>query len=502
MYRLRTAVAAIISLFLLNAAAVAQPGESLPYYIEWDAVEGAGGYDIEVTTEDGKPAFERRMGPAETSIELALPAGSYRFRIATLNKFLHTDSTSDWIAFKVLAYGPPTITKVGQTKIAPGTQANVSVQADMVSSKARATLVSPTGKSIPLTIKKTKNRSFTLTSSPLSERGSYTLVLTNPPSFSAERKDAVTVEYPPPAIVSVEPGKVSRVALEDARDAGSAIPLTVKGKNFSPEALLFLKGTEAENPVAIGNPRVQPGEISGEIPATLEPGSYAVFLKNAPDLPEISAGTLVVEKRPEPVAEKEPVEKAPKESKPEKPAEDKTVRAWLALGASGGAGFVSGDWSDVYGEPLPSGSAFANLYLSPALSPDGGRGFLYSFGLRADFAFMKNDGNGIYVQSDAQTLAITLAPAAEYVFGKFRVRGRIGGGISLLKITANAINSDTKTEETSLDLAGTAGLSLEYLPFPRFAVGLDNALFYVANRDPMTRYAGTLSASYAIPIKR
>ncbi len=502
MYRLRTAVAAIIGLFLMSAGSFAQTGESLPYYIEWDAVEGAGGYDIEVTTDDGKPALERRMGPAETSIELALPAGNYRFRISTLNKFLHADSTSDWIAFKVLAYGPPTITRVGQAKIAPGTQASVSVQADMVSSKARATLVSPTGKSIPLTIKKAKNRSFTLTSAPLSERGSYTLVLTNPPSFSAEKKNAVTVEYPTPTIVSVEPGMVSRVALEDARDAGSALSLIVKGKNFSPEATLILKGGEADNPVALENPRVQPVEISSDIPATLEAGSYAVFLRNAPDLAEIPAGTLVVEKKPEPVAEKEPAEKPPKEPKADKPAGDKTVRAWIALGASGGAGFVFGDWNDVYGEPLPSGSAFANLYLSPALSPEEDRGIRYSFGLRADFAFMKNDGAGIYVKSDAQTLSITVAPAAEYAFGKFRVRGRIGGGISFLKITANTITSGSKTEETSLDLAGTAGLSLEYLPFPRFAVGLDNALFYVANRDPMTRYAGTLSASYAIPIKR
>jgi hypothetical protein len=502
MNRLRTATAAILCLFLLGAAAFAQTGESLPYYIEWDAVEGAGGYDIEVTTADGKPALERRMGPEETSVELTLPAGNYRFRIATLNKFLHADSTSDWIAFKVLAYGPPTITKVGQAKIAPGTQANVSIQADMVSSKARAALVSPTGKNVPLTIKKAKGRAFTLTSAPLSERGSYALVLTNPPSFSTERKDAVTVEYPAPAIVSVEPGTVSRVALEDARDAGSAIPLTVKGKNFSPEATVSLKGGKADNPVSLENARVQPGEISGAIPAALEAGSYAVLLKNAPDLPDMPAGTLVVEKRPEPVAEKEPTEKPPKEPKPEKPAVEKTVRAWLSLGASGGAGFMFGDWNDVYGEPLPAGSAFANLYLTPALSPEGGRGFLYSFGLRADFAFMKNDGNGIYVKSEAQTVAITIAPAAEYAFGKFRVRGRIGGGINLLKITASTFASDSTTEETSLDVTGTAGLTLEFHPIERFAVGLDNALFYVANRDPMTRYAGTLSASYAIPINR
>lgn len=505
MFRFRTAAVAILMAFLFAEAALAQTGESLPYYIEWDAVEGAGGYDIEVTTDDGKPALERRLGPGDTNVELSLPAGNYRFRLSTLNKFLHADSTSDWMPFTVLAYGPPTITKVSQATVAPGNPASLSVQADMVSSKARAALVSPSGKAVPLTIRKTKNKTFVLTSAPLSERGPYSLVLTNPPSFSAERKSVVTVEYPKPTILSLEPGTISRESLEAAGNDGTKLSITVKGKDFSPEASVILKGDKADTDIALPTSRASASELAGELPTTLEPGPYSVHVRNAPDLGEIQAGTFIVEKKPEPktrepVAEKQPAEKKPKEPKQGEGAKD--VRAWLALGASGGAGFAFGDWNDVYGEPLPSGSAFANLYLSPVIAPETGRGFLYSIGLRADFAFLRNDGNGIYVESDAQTLAITVVPAAEYAYGRFRARGRVGGGINILKVTAKTIDTGSTTEETTLDVAGTAGITLEFLPFERFAVGLDNALFYVANRDPMTRYAGTISASYAIPIKR
>ena len=85
--------------------------------------------------------------------------------------------------------------------------------------------------------------------------------------------------------------------------------------------------------------------------------------------------------------------------------------------------------------------------------------------------------------------------------------GPVGAGVGV-GVTLGATGSlgagaaGAATDESSLDGAIAAGLTVEFLPFERFAIGFDNELLYITNQDPLTRYAGTLGVSYAIPIKR
>lgn len=505
MNRKQIALAALI-LFLVSATfrAFAQTNESLPYYIEWELVAGAGGYDFEVVNAAGEPAFEKRLGAADNSIELNLPAGKYQFRISTLNKFLRVDSSSDWVSFTILAYGAPTFEKISPQTVRPGAPLALTLQADMLSTKATVTLVSPSGKKIPVSIKKTKGKSFALTGAALTERGSYSLVMTNPPNYTTVRKAAIQAAYPEPTILSIAPAQVSR---EEIASPGAT--LTAHGKNFSPEATLGLKPSRGTDPLWLSPKTLSATDLSATIPETLEADTYAVFFRNAADLAAIPAGTLVVAKKPEATAQvtaEPPEEKTPpaEETPPadKTPPAEKTVKNWLCLGVAGGAGLLFGEWKDVYDEPAIAGALFADYYLSPRLVPEAGHSLIYSVGLRVDYASMHNDGNGVYVMSDTQSLSVILGPAATYVLSRFRFRLRIGGGIDYLYITAEDLGTGEKTEKASLDFAAETGLCAEFLPTERIAIGIDNEIIVIANQTPMTRYVLSLSASYAMPIKR
>ncbi len=62
--------------------------------IDWDVVDGAKGYRIEVQKAEGETVFEKEV--AENKISLSLPEGRYRLRVAAINKFRRTSSWSEW----------------------------------------------------------------------------------------------------------------------------------------------------------------------------------------------------------------------------------------------------------------------------------------------------------------------------------------------------------------------------------------------------------------------
>jgi len=63
-------------------------------YLEWKAVEGAGGYRVEIQSSDGRPIFDREL--QTTRIEFTLPPGSYRKRIGAIDRFGKIAAWSDW----------------------------------------------------------------------------------------------------------------------------------------------------------------------------------------------------------------------------------------------------------------------------------------------------------------------------------------------------------------------------------------------------------------------
>ena len=73
--------------------------------IEWEPVEGARAYEIEVATAAGAPLHRSRI---ETNwAELPLDPGSYRIRITVLNRFLKPSSSSAWSELSVIRVEKP-----------------------------------------------------------------------------------------------------------------------------------------------------------------------------------------------------------------------------------------------------------------------------------------------------------------------------------------------------------------------------------------------------------
>ncbi|MBE7438929.1 MAG: hypothetical protein HS115_10780 [Spirochaetales bacterium] len=79
-------------IFFMLAAVSALEAQNL--YLEWKAVEGAGGYRVEIQSSDGRPIFDREL--EATRIEFTLPPGSYRKRIGAIDRFGKIAAWSDW----------------------------------------------------------------------------------------------------------------------------------------------------------------------------------------------------------------------------------------------------------------------------------------------------------------------------------------------------------------------------------------------------------------------
>ncbi len=82
----------------LNFVISADEKKNFTYYIEWQNVSGAKGYLIQVKD---KSTVEKEEKLNQNNVELKLPAGTYEFRIASVNKFGKPSAWTNWEEFLV-----------------------------------------------------------------------------------------------------------------------------------------------------------------------------------------------------------------------------------------------------------------------------------------------------------------------------------------------------------------------------------------------------------------
>lgn len=86
-------------LIILNSVIFADEKKNFTYYIEWQNVAGAKGYLIQVKDKSNGTEKEEKL--TQSNVELKLPAGTYEFRIASVNKFGKPSTWTGWEEFLV-----------------------------------------------------------------------------------------------------------------------------------------------------------------------------------------------------------------------------------------------------------------------------------------------------------------------------------------------------------------------------------------------------------------
>jgi len=433
----KTLCAALICLFLAGGLS-AQASKSLPYYIQWERVAGAGGYILEVRDPAGREAYRREYDANAFDTQLELPAGFYEFRIITLNRFKRQDNATDWIQIEILAYTAPVFTSLKPAAVETGKPVTLTLNAERLALRVKASLVSPTGKATPLTIRQTKTSTFTLKGAALDEPGEYTLVLTNPPNLTTRKEGILSVNVP----------EAERLAQEAAAAAAIA---SVAGA-----------GAEGASAQAVPAP--------SERPPTEDSPRQETSPETTDHTTRDSAGSEGPIKR-------------------------------IAVGAGAGAGMLTGDWGEVYEPPCLSGYLSVEAFFSDIQRPASGHVLDFSLGLRADFSMLKTPDSTIYVDSEATDVSLLLFPALtlSFPFGSFKASA--GGGINYLGIEADTPGELDSVSTSSLDMAVGAGLSYEYPFTENLACGLGGQVLYVFNPEPLVKLGAYAGISVFLPFR-
>lgn len=433
----KTLCAALLCLLLAGGLS-AQASKSLPYYIQWERVTGAGGYILEVRDPAGKEAYRKEYDANAFDTQLELPAGFYEFRIITLNRFKRQENATDWIQFEVLAYTAPIFTSLKPAAVETGKPVSLILTAERLALRVKASLVSPTGKATPLTIKQTKKSTFSLKGAALDEPGDYTLVLTNPPNLTTKKAGILSVNIP----------EAERLAQEAAAAAVIASAAGVGAEEAS---------TQAVAPLSEGTPVKD--SPSQETPP-----------KATDATPRESAGREGLIKR-------------------------------MAVGAGAGAGMLTGEWGEIYEPPCLSGYLSVEAFFSDIHRPSSGHVIDYSLGLRADFSMLKTPDSTIFVDSEATNVSLLLFPALtlSFPFGSFKAS--VGGGINYIAIEADTPGGLDSVSTSSLDPAVGAGLSYEYPFTENLACGLGVQVLYVFNPEPLVKLGAYAGISVFLPFR-
>ena len=508
-----TSILFLSSPFLIQA----ETQDSLPYYIQWDSVQGAGGYIVEVRIPEGDTVFTKQFESSAKDTELDLPAGKYQFRIMTLNKLLKADNATDWVAIEILSVAAPVFIKLTPTTLTTGKPVELTLSAERITLAAKAKLVSSSGKEFPLAIQKIKKDTFKLTAPALATRGSYSLMLVNAADYSTRKNNLVTVTYPDFTVTGTS--------------LSSSI-VTVKGKNFSKETVLYLSQTSSpatRNKIPLT--AMNDTTITAPISTNLPPGDYAISLANASDLPSKSIYTFTIsppavavarpDEPPSPIEPVKPIEQ-PAEQLPAKAAaglpasatevlapgeskntssEPKTIRHRIAIGGGIKTDYIFGGWGVVYPGIRFSGYGFSDFYVTNNLRPKKDVSYDFSIGLRADYSSMANDGSGTYVKSDAINISGLVCPAFTVSIPWIRSRLYLAAGCEYISVTANNIHKTKTIHASNVDPAGGLGLSVEFPITDYFALGIANQLLYVHDSKSILKYTVSAFLAVMIPVK-
>jgi len=478
--------------FILRAsnASFSQTPESHPYYIQWDLVEGSGGYIVEVQSLSGDSVFSKQVDATTRDIELNIPAGKYQFHVVTLNNFLRFENATDWTPIEVLAYSAPVFTKINPFILIIGKPITLTLQADRMSLSVSAILISPSGKQIKLAIKKIKPDVYRLSGPVIDERGSYSLVLTNPPALATTKKNLISTVYPDPVITHISSVMVEK---EQLKDKSQPMTIELTGTFFSPEVTVDLvpiadPSKHFSLPISTNSDTA----LTIELPADLKVDIYTFFIANAPDLPKKPGPQFTVADTAKPIiAEKRVNDDLPK-----------TIKNQLALGIGMNRDVLFGSWQRIYSNPFYSASLFGDYYLTNNLNPKKGHAIDFSLGLRSQIFNLSSSTAPVYVTSTLAGVSLVLCPAITLSFPSIRLRYFIGAGLNHFSMETSIPSSTLFKHTSSTDLVTMTGLIIDYPISDSSSLGLANQFTDILNVTPFYSYSASLFYSCMVPIWR
>lgn len=187
------------SIVLLLIATAAVSGQDLapqPFTVKWKPVAGAGGYLAEVKNSRGDIVIAQQAASDLTMLELHLVPGPYALRVTTLNRFLKPESDTGWLAFHVDAATAPVVGDSSVLSLHPGNTGTLNLPVTGLAEDATAALKSPSGKLFPIEMPAPVNGSIPLVLPSLSEKGAWSIVLSNPPSQTTTVTGRINVQDP------------------------------------------------------------------------------------------------------------------------------------------------------------------------------------------------------------------------------------------------------------------------------------------------------------------
>lgn len=374
------------------------------YPISWAAAPGAGGYVVEVQNDHQIIVLNQTV--TETSINLKLYPGTYRFRLTTLNRFKRAESTSQWFKFQVLAPLAPSFVAIIPDSFQRGKASDAILRVTDFSRAGSVTLRSPGGENIDLGFELNDTAQLQLHIPALVEVGQYSLILTNPPQQSATVAAVLTVNYPPAVVNNLEPEHFA------ANQIPSIIHLT--GKDFSPVSTVTLEF--GGKTIALTVKTRNDSELELALPKTMAVGEYQLILQNTPDASPNDALILTVDPKPRPIA--------------------KVREHDLQISLDWMMQSPFGRWERIF-EPSVKGLALGfDYYLTPNRRQ--AKTARFNVGVRLDIAATefntKPQRAGDLADSEMDTLSLGAALLLEVTWPSFKIRLYPGAGLAYSSI--------------------------------------------------------------------
>jgi len=181
---------------------------------------------------------------------------------------------------------PPVLVTMDPVVWIKGGGAVAKLVVEGLADNATASLRTPSGRVLPLTLAVPADGSLSLDIPPQDEVGNYVLFVTNPPNNTLSIKGKLSVHYPHPVVSKVEP-----VTIEPS---GADQTIEITGKDFSPEVIVGFRLGDGGRFSLLNITAATETSLSVTLPADTKPGDYRLTVANAVRDQPVMAGTVHV----------------------------------------------------------------------------------------------------------------------------------------------------------------------------------------------------------------
>jgi len=269
----------LVALLMFTGPAAAQSLAEQPFSFRWKAVEGAGGYRVEIRQREGEALLTQAVDADQTNLAVNLVPGPYELKVTTLNRLGQDESSTAWTPFHVAAPNAPALGYAPGRNVDRGQPAVLDIPVEGLAQDGVVSLRSPSGETVPATLTRIDG-GLRVTAPALDEPGAWDLVVTNPPNKAAVADGLVMVPTPRPQVAATEPTSWTKT--------DKSVPVLIRGKDFPAGTKVSLE--PAVNRVVTVKNR-QPSSVTVAIPPGLPPGVYHLWVANGPDQVPVEAGT-------------------------------------------------------------------------------------------------------------------------------------------------------------------------------------------------------------------